>query len=52
MAVKAITNLLDKGESSQQQFTENFSVAAKCLGAELQRIIEAMRGKSLDELAG
>jgi len=51
MAVKAITNLLDKGESSQQQFTENFSVAIQSLSSELAKIIETIRGKKLVELA-
>jgi len=51
MAVKAITNLLDQGESSEQQFTENFSVAIQSLSSELVKVIETIRGKKLVELA-
>ncbi len=50
-AVKSITNLLDLGESSEQQFNDNFAVAVLGLAVCIQRIVEAMRGKFISDLA-
>lgn len=51
MAVKSITNLLDLGDSSAQQFNENFAVAARQLAVDVRRIVENIRGTILDDLA-
>ena len=51
MAIKAITNLLDQGESSEQQFTENFSVATQSLCIQLKAVMETIRGKTVTQLS-
>lgn len=52
MAVKSITNLLDRSESSERQFNDNFAVAVQKLTAELRRTLDAINGSALGDLAG
>lgn len=51
LAVKSITNLLDRGDASERQFAENFSTATQSLSTELRRVLTEMRGKTLRELS-
>lgn len=51
MAVKSITNLLDLGDSSEQQFNENFSFAVQNLSTLIAAVVKAVHGKLLMDLA-
>lgn len=51
LAIKSITNLLDQESDSENQFIENFDIAAFELSRQLSRVLESLPGKTLPELA-
>lgn len=52
VAVKSITNLLDKPDTSEQQFTENLAYASETLAAAMAAIIDYCVGKNAGDLCG
>lgn len=52
VGVKSITNLLDEAQTSEQQFVDHFAAATQQLTAQVEHLIDAVRGRTLAELAG
>lgn len=51
MAVKAITNLVDEDNESEQEFLRNFNLASRKLTEAVQRVIHYLPGKTIADLA-
>lgn len=51
VALKSITNLLDRPGTSEAQFIANLATASNCLQGQLLRVLEYLRGKSIGDLS-
>lgn len=51
VALKSITNLLDRPGESEAHFVENLALASESLQAQLLRVLEYIQGKTIEQLS-
>ncbi|WP_295800374.1 hypothetical protein [uncultured Microbulbifer sp.] len=51
VALKSITNLLDGPGTSEEHFVRNLATASYCLHKQILRVLEYIRGRSIDDLS-